>query len=391
MNNIEQEMHIPNYSITAHSDLSMLVMAGQEGIGQTFNTKLTYAQCVEFIDIEDETIPERERLQRNADKLRVNAICEYLIKRNNTFFPGVILVVSQLDLTPLDIDFGSVKLYKAVLQAGTDRLMIDGQGRLSGITKALTVRPDLAEHHLDVKIVVVGTNKIRDSSKFVTQIFADLHLNLKRPNSSQSIWFDSETRLSCLANDIMDTTDQLGLPFAGGVAVNGKLSTGQIFTLANVSDFISIIVASSTSKKAVNSVLSEEDSYELYKVLIAQYIEKLYSVLPFAEIHNSDLGAWKQALNSNILTCAIGLKALAWVGRSIIEDALENGLSELNFAPLERIGELPICDKSNELWLKKGVFNKEIDGKIKIVKSSEKRLAAVICQSIRLLPAAELV
>jgi len=386
----EQQLSIPTYSITADKDLTMLAVQGKEGIGYSYSTKLSYAQCVEFLDIEDETIPERERLQRNADKPRVNSISDYLVNRDNTFFPSVILVASQIELEPLDIVFGEVKLFKAVLKAQTDRLLIDGQGRLSGIRKALKIRPEIAQHHLDVKIVVVNTDSIRKSSKFVTQIFADLHLNLKRPNSSQSIWFDSETHLSRLANDVLETTDKMGLPFANAISVNGKLSKGQIFTLANLSDFIAIMTASSTSKKTVNTVLAEEENYELYKILIAQYINALYLALPFEQIQNLETDSWKFVLNTNILTSAIGFKALAWVGRSIIEDALESDSSELNFCTLKKITDLPISDKSNDLWLKKGIFNKEIDGKIKIVKSSEKRLASVICQSIRLLPAAEL-
>lgn len=390
MNASNQELHIPQYCITAKNDLTMVVMEGIEGIGRTYSTKLTYAQCVEFIDIEDETIPVRERLQRNADMARVKGVEEYLLNRDNTFFPGVILVVSKMDLEPLNIGFGSEKLFQATLKSNADRLMIDGQGRLSGIMRSLKSKPALASYHLDVKIIVVNTATVRESTKFVTQIFADLHLNLKKPNASQSIWFDSESHLSRLSNDVLDTVEKLNIPFANAIAVNGKLTTGQIYTLANVTDFISIITASSSSKKAVNLVLADKENYDLYKVLIAQYIKALYNVIPFEKIQNANITEWKQELNTNILTCAIGLKALAWVGRSIIEDALENELPELNFTPLEKLLDLPLNDKTNDLWFKKEIFHK-IDGKVKIVKASEKRLAAVICQSIRLLPAAELV
>ncbi|QIR16661.1 DNA sulfur modification protein DndB [Shewanella aestuarii] len=391
MEHLEREIHIPKYAITADSDLTMLVVEGKEGIGSTFSTKLSFDECERFIDIEDESIPERERLQRNADKGRVNGIRDYLINRDNTFFPSVILVVSSLELVPVEVGFGEVRVHKATLKANVDRLLIDGQGRLTGIRQALKVRPELASHHLDVKIVVLNTAKIRDSAKFVTQIFADLHLNLKKPNASQSIWFDSETNLNRLTNDVLETTERMGIPFADSVAVNGKLSCGQIFTLANVTDFISIMAASSTSKKSVNAVLNDTDNYDLYRVLVAQYIQAIYHTLPLQEVHDADDAQWKSALNNQILLCAIGLKALAWVGRSIIEDALANDRTQLDFTPLNKLHDLPLSDKANELWLKKGIFNKDVDGKIKIVKGSEKRLAAVLCQSIRLLPAAELV
>jgi DGQHR domain-containing protein len=382
-----EELIIPDYQITADADLTMFVQQGNEGIGLNYSVKLTYQQCADFFELEDRRINTRQRLQRDADKGRVSDIVEYLINRNNTFFPSAILVVTELDMELLHAD---ANLYRAILKANTDRLFIDGQGRLAGIKEAILLRPELANYTLDVKIIVVKTETIRESAKFVTQLFSDLHLGLKKPNSSQSIYFDSESSSSRLACQLLETTSQIGVRFADLVAVNGKLQTGQIYMLANLVDFIAIMTGVS-GKKSLNDLLDDESHYALYMTLITQYIGALFKVLPFEQtLVQCDSNKWKEELKSNVFYTAIGFKALAYIGRSLVEDALHNEMSSLDMTALSGLANLPYTRPDDQLWIDKEIYQ-VIQNKLKIVKSSEKRLAGVVCQKIRLLPCAAIV
>ena len=385
---------IPKYIITAESDLNIIIQEGLEGIGQTFLTQLTYEQCATYFELEDENIPERERLQRDAEKSRINNIHDYLVERDNTVFPSALLVVTGLDKTPLlkngENGYTGTNLYKATIKSHYGRLFIDGQGRVGAIKKAILTRPEIAQYTLNVKIVVVPTMTIRESATLVTQIFCDLHYGLKKPNASQSIYFDSESALSRLAKEVIQRTETHGLKFGNIIAVNGKLSTGKVYTLANLIDFIMIIVGES-NKKTANKMLLNQDCYDMYLNLLCQYVSEIYSVLGIENLLSiSEPTALKKQIDSNIFFCAIGLKSLAYVGRSIIEELLHTQSAILNFAPLKTINSLPVFDKSHDIWIQKEIFQ-VIQGKTRIVKASEKRLALLVCQKIRIIPCSSLI
>lgn len=381
-NNTNNTLSLPNYTITAHDDLEMILLEGIEGIGNTYSTKLTYQQCADFFEVEDERIPERERIQRDAEKPRVNNIITYLTMRSNTVFSSACLIVTELELE--EVFSGNTPVFKAVLPKLADRVFIDGQGRLSAIKQAILQREEIATHHLDVKVVVVPTKTVRESASFVCQIFRDLNL-AKKPNTSQSIYFDSELPSSRLAKDLLNETAKFG--FGSAIAVNGKIKKGQLYTLANFTDFIQIIIGEKNKTK-LNNVLSESSTYELYLKLISIFIEGFYTNLSFNQIQKSE--QWKESQEECVLTCAIGLKALAFVGRSLIENMLINEDSELNIGSLKHIVNLPIHERSNDIWIKKEVYQ-YIDEKLKIVRSSEKRLARILCHQMRVMPCEELV
>ncbi len=383
-------INFTDFKITANEDLAITLMAGIEGIGKTYTTRLTYKDCAEFFDVESSAVPAELRMQREADSSRINAIVEYLTSRDNTFFPSVILVVNKLDIFKSDF-VGTMLIEQAIIPADADRLFIDGQGRLCSIKEVLKIRPELAMHCLDVKVIVVNTPTIRDSAKFVTQMFSDLHLGLKKPNSSQSIFFDSEKPLNRIAKDLVSSAREAGIPFGSAVSTTGKIAKGQLYNLASVADFAAIMIGES-SKSKLNNLLADKASYEVYLSLMTQYISHIYKNAFFLElIQNADtLAEYKEGLNGNVLTCAIGLRALAWTGRSFIEDMLANESKSPNFALLEKLSSLPIQDKKSEIWIKKEIYQ-HIGGNLKIIKGSEKRLASVICHHIRLLPCGGLV
>ena len=380
-----ETINLPVSTITANKDLPLVLLKGTEGVGETYVTKISYEQCVEFFDIEDNLIPEREKLQREANAPRVKGIYEYLINRDDSIFPSACLVVSELDQESIGIEMGGVEIIKGLIPSHADRLFIDGQGRLSGIKMALKVKPELKDLHLDIKVIVVKTNTIRESSQKVRQVFSDFHMRLSKPNKSQNIFFDAATASSRFIKELLNITDKRGVEFGKAIALDGKIKHGQLYTLANVKDFIAIMVGEKNINK-LNKTLDCEDNFNLYLALISDYIIGLYSELPLARIQGIESKTeWKCSLDDCVVTCAIGLKALAYLGRSLIEDALAKEMSELNMAALEAFPRMPIQNKEAALWVDNEIY-KISEGKTTIVRASEKKLARIFCNKARVLP-----
>lgn len=372
---------LPSYTITAKEDLELILLKGTEGFGETLLTKLTYQQCADFFEIEDNKIPERDKLQREADAPRVKGIYNYLMKRDDSIFPSACLIITELNQELLLS--GGVDVIKGVLPKNADRLFIDGQGRISAIKLLLKSKPELASRHLDVKVIVCNTKTIKDSEEKVKQIFSDFHL-LKKPNSSQNIYFDGATSSSRFVKELLTITDKLGVSFNEAIAVNGKIKHGQLYNLANMKDFIGIM-AGEKSTSRLNTLLDDDNNFNMYLALISDFIVGMYNEFPLKVIQKTDSKTdWKIALDSCVLTCAIGLKALAYVGRSLIEDALENDLSEINVSSLSAINKMPIHERDNKLWLDNDIYQ-IIEGKLTIARASEKRLARLMCNKARII------
>lgn len=384
VSNDKETLNLPTYAIYGKHDLSLFVQVGQEGIGQTYLTKLKYGSVAnaDLFEIEDQLIPERERLQRDAEKPRIKKIENYLINRENTVFPSACLIVTELKLEPL-VE-GCNEIMRATIPHTADRLFIDGQHRVGGISSSVEIKPELANYHLDVKIIVVPTKTIRESAAFVTQIFSDYHMSQKSPNTSQNIYFDNEGYSSLFAKELLEMCNKLDINFDKAVAVNGKVKHGQLYTFAIMLDFVSIMIGENNKEK-LNELLADEATYNLYLMLITDFLGGLYKHLPFNKIQSMENRAeWKAATNGCVLTCAIGLKALAYFGRSLIEDALEKEVSELDLSTISKLSELPLEEKSSKVWIDSEIYQ-VIDEKLKIVRASEKRLGRLMCNKARVL------
>lgn len=372
-------------TMTAKEDLKVTVLMGQEGIGPTYAGKLTYGQCSTFLYTESNEISEENKNQRPLDIRRAKLIAKYLLERENTLFPAIIIVVTHLELVELLPESNGVTVMQAVIPASAERLIIDGQHRQGSLPFATEIKPELKSRHLDIKIVVVDTDTICESETFVRQIFCDVNSECKKTNKSQGIHFNSESSLDLFTKEVLVIADKLGASSNKGFSKDGKIKQGQLYNLAGLSKFISIMIGI-PSKVDINKFLDDNANYELYLITIAKFIAGIYEQLPFLlEIQSIQGKAqWSAAAKGNVITCAIGLHALAYVGRSLIEDALERE-EPLNLTTLSNIMTLPLSDNRDALWLDKQIYN-EIAGKITIIKSSEKRLANIFCHKMRLIP-----
>lgn len=388
MSTTSDSVYLEQHKITANREVTLLCISGNEGIGFTHLGKMSFQQYCDLTSIENSELDEKQRLQRVVQQSRAKGVTDYLIERDNTIFPEAVLVVgSEAKITPIEgvingADTNGTQLSLVTIPSHSDRFLVDGQGRRLGIENALNINEHLANLHIDIKIVQVGTEMIYDSANFVRQIFADFHLHLRKPTKSQSIYFDSECPLYVFSTELMFIVDKLGKPFSKSVAVEGRLKEGQFLNIATLADFVCAFLGDTPTQ--VKKLLSDSTKYDYYLLEVSRYIECLYKYLPYEALMFSGIETWKRAIEDNLSCCVIGLKALAMLGNSLYVDAKLAGFDEFDEKPLEKLAEIPFGDKEHSLWLKNQIYQR-IDGKVKIVKSSERRLARLLCNQLRVI------
>lgn len=383
-----ENCNLENKKITATETVRLLCITGTEGIGTTHLCKVNFSQYCSLTSIEDAELDEKQRMQRLVQKSRAKGVTDYLVERDNTVFPEAVLVVgseaviTQVNCAVEGFDKNGAHLSIVEIPAGCDRFIVDGQGRRLGIEDALAIKEMLASNHLDLKIVQVETECIYDSASFVRQIFADFHLHLKKPSKSQSIYFDGKCPLYVFSTELMTIVDRMGTPLSQAVAVEGRLKQGQYMNMATLADFVCAFIGDTPAR--VKKLLADSEKYNYYLLEVARFIECLYVHLPYESLLSADKENWKNAIDTNLSCCVIGLKALGMIGNSLHVDALLSGREDFDPTPLAKLEELPFGDREDPIWLNSQIYQR-IDGKIKIVKGSERRLARLLCTQMRII------
>lgn len=385
---MNKQLTLNRAPITSDEDLSILVFSGQEGIGETHLGKLTYEQYCSITAIEDSQIEEKERLQRLVQNARAKGITDYALEREDSIFPEVVVVLgSDAILTPVTYPSegkvaNGIALNQLTISKYTDRFIVDGQGRRLGIERALLVKEQLKHHHIDVKFWIAPTPLIYDSANKVRQIFADFHLKLRKPSLSQSIYFDKADPLNVFAWEVMQITTKRGVPLRDAIAIEGRLAHGQFLNMATLVDFCCCYIGDSPAK--VRQALSDKDVYDHYLLEISDYWLELYRHLRYESLISGPKSFWVNQISNNLFCCVIGLKALALLGNSISTDAKAQGHSNVDFSSISKLVELPMLDKSHQLWTKNQIYQ-TIENKHVIVKGSERRLARLLCTELRVI------
>lgn len=374
---------------TAEQSVKLLCISGKEGIGTTHLCKVSYGQYCAITSVEDTELDEKDRMQRIVQQSRAKGVTDYLSERDNTVFPEAVLVVgSEAVITSVigpDSDAEENGSYLSIIEIPSfaDRFLVDGQGRRVGIEEALRLKEQLVSHHLDLKIVQVQTESVYESASYVRQIFADFHLHMKKPSKSQSIYFDNECPLYVFTTELMSIVDRMGTPLSKAVAVEGRLGHGQFMNMATLSDFVCAFVGDSPAR--VKKLFEDSDKYDYYLLEIARFIEALYGHLPYKSLLTATKEVWRSTVDGNLACCVIGLKALGMLGNSLHVDAKLSGKDEFDCKPLEKLREIPFSDREHPLWLNHQIYQR-VDGKTKIVKGSERRLARLLCIELRVIP-----
>ncbi|MCE2571668.1 DNA sulfur modification protein DndB [Motilimonas eburnea] len=384
---IDAQIELKQQKITVEHDLAFVGMTGNEGIGATVATRLTYAQFVATFPCEDETKQVKDRYQRNAENSRVKGIYRYLVERRNTVFPSVTVVVCDLATIAKRFVYtnSGIEIVEFNLPATSDRILIDGQGRVSGIALALAECPELADYHIDVKVIPVPTATLYESRTFIRQIFSDFHAG-KKPNSSQTIFFDSATGLSRLTNELADLIEATPC-FANFIARDGKPTVGQIFTLAQLTNFVRLALGGKT-KAVLDRELADVSVYDLYLGALLQFFDALATSLPWASITSQqDNKEWLAAKANSLFCYAITFYAFGHVIHCMLAE-VEAGKRQcvdglIDFSELSQLDNLALDDFADEIWQDLDVTH-TIEGALKVVRGSEKRLARYLCNELRI-------
>lgn len=347
-----------------NKDLSCHVVSGQDGVGRTLTATLTYEQFVEFFNIADISIDEHAKLQRDPTRSRVKNIREYLVERQNTYFPGINAVVTQVEVEYLDvISLNDVsRIGVMTLKAGVERMLFDGQGRRLGIEEALALKGSLKGRTVTITFLETQTDTLEQGRDMIRQLFSDIHKSVVKPNSSINLFFDSSQRSSTFVMAAYEKLKAGTSGFHNYISLDGNQK--RIWTLAQFKTFLRKFTGMTDND--MNNLLEDDELVTVWLKYIDVLCTQLSALAVFSSLDDSQM--MSDAKYDNLLCCAIGIEALGVVGRVIIDNAIR--LSEKpDFASLSKLSTLDLS-KENDAWVDQ-VISKER----KMIKGSASKFA----------------
>lgn len=370
--------------------LSLLLEKTKEGIERrgvtTFEATITFKELVAHFPIEANAgiMPEAMKRQRDVDAARVNGIKKYWTSSEGPVFPGMIMFASTIEEV-LTHKVAGKTLIEAILPADACRFIADGQGRTSFI-KWLLETGESAEYEdfsISFKLVVTHTATLADekAATIIRQLFSDLHCHLKKPSKSVSKFFDSSTPFARLQNDVLDC-DVGGVPLRSRIALHGKIRRGTVWTYEQLCQMLSKFLGSAPAQ--LNKDLSDESVYAAALELCNQFFCRIGAILPMADLDSDD---YLVRHEQSMFTKAIFCSALGYVGRSIVDEMLLD--NTVTWDVLTAPASMPLLSKDDKFWQTNKITMSD-DGRVKIIKGTDKRIASLICRELRIYPCQEL-
>lgn len=364
--------------------LPLILFKGSDGLSQsteaieTYETSITFGEFADYFSAElnsdEDGIEETTKIQRDITKVRTDSILKYLKTRTDYSFPGIILVVSELGETkPLAIQ-SSRTLVSTSIPATSQRAILDGQGRHSAICRyqtELLENGDLALYNalrsstLSAKLVVCNSAIHEPSTRSILrQVFSDLHLKLRKPNTSLNLYFDSKNAFNRLIDTIAQkvTVNSEG-DFSRAIARNGALKNGKLWKYTDLA--ILIERSMGLSKARFADLLEREDDIQKYGTKISMILAEVMSHLP-------SIAPTKLEHDSSLYTKTLFVSGLGYCIRSSIECG---DISRFSF-----LSTLPLSDKTDPLWQESGIMMHNAAGNLTIVRGSDKRIGLMLCE-----------
>jgi len=390
-----------NNVMTAPSgkDLQLTLFCATEGLSnaheniEVFEGLITVGEICDSIQLENDSdyLCEQQKMQRDIAASRVNGIVNYLEEREDTVFPGITVFVSKLDITQ-EVTVGTRQMVIANIAQDYDRLCSDGQGRTSSflILKDKLVKSGddnaldkLLSMTLNMKLIVTNTATIADVKSVVRQYFADLHLNLKRPSTSLSLYFDQSDPCSRLTRQLLEEIVVKKHVLIDLMALNGKIKDNQIWTLVQFKDFITTLTGK--TPKELSRSLTDADVFNQWLGILKKVILNIFDALPIETLMSSTDVSYNKSHKLAIFTKALFAKGLGYLGQSILDEAMNNG--ELNLDVIKELSALPLLDMNDIHWASCGVVD-ETSGKI--IPKTDKKIGALLCRKLQVYPCAAL-
>ncbi|MDD1829243.1 DGQHR domain-containing protein, partial [Photobacterium sp. ZSDE20] len=313
------------------SKLVMLAFKGEEGIKNTYTCKVKYKDFVNYFQVADTNIAEIKKMQRDTTAAGYKSIAKYLTNRSNTFFPQVIIITNGLKVIS---KIGS-NIYKVALEKNSSLHIIDGQGRRLGIEAALSFLPQLAERHIDLKIIVSDKAVLEDDSAKIKQCFTDLHRSVVKPNASTRIFFDNETPIHQFATFCCSQVRVIGQPLH---AIFSLLGDSKPYKLDMLLKMIKILLANYPG--SIASCLAQPTIKEEVQADLSALFSGLSTNQAFQVLLTDD---WRKEKES-IARTALFLEALALLANDIKNSPALRSIKDINFAGVD-------FNRENKCWL----------------------------------------
>lgn len=373
----------------AQTTLQLVLFKTKEGIERrgvtTYEGVLTFAELAAHFEVEAnaDILPEAQKRQRDVDSSRVNGLKRYWETSDGTVFPSITIFVSDLQVTR-EIQVGSRTLVEAELAADADRFLCDGQGRTTLIKHLMATAPEAGTHTIACKLIVTHSENlsVEPASVIIKQCFSDYHAKVKVPSKSLSKHFDSSTPVARLLNELLEIrlgTDQTLL--RDRIGLHGKIRLGTWCTFEQFSQLILRLLGSAQS--VLNKQLADQQVYDQSFALCEGFLTRLGELLPFTELDTEQYLARHEQL---MWTKAIFVSALGYVGKSLVEEMVSDGqFSWERFKPLQ----MPISNKDDKYWANYKVTLHD-GNRVNIIKGTDRRIGALICRELRVLPCEEL-
>lgn len=373
----------------AQTTLPLVLFKTKEGIERrgvtTYEGVLTFAELAAHFEVEAnaDILPEAQKRQRDVDSSRINGLKRYWDTSEGTVFPSITIFVSDLQVTR-EIQVGSRTLVEAELAADADRFLCDGQGRTTLIKHLMSTAPEAGTHTIACKLIVTHSEdlSVEPASVIIKQCFSDYHAKVKVPSKSLSKHFDSSTPVARLFNELLEIrvgTDQTLL--RDRIGLHGKIRFGTWCTFEQFSQMITRLLGSAQS--VLNKQLADQQVYDQSFALCEGFLTRLGELLPFTELDTEQYLARHEQL---MWTKAIFVSALGYVGKSLVEEMVADGqFSWERFKTLQ----MPIASKDDKYWASHKVTLHDGD-RVTIIKGTDRRIGALICRELRVLPCEEL-
>ncbi|MEI8659316.1 DGQHR domain-containing protein [Vibrio sp. Hal054] len=395
-----QPIHAPN-----EKSLPLTLFVGNEGIVKTgarvFEGVLTGRELAEYFDIEKPSslYPDYMKRQRDLEKTRATKLIKYFEDREDTILPSLIIFVSHLTHEE-EIMVGNRKMVVAELPHDADRLIGDGQNRRNLYAHIINQQPWRAEETVNVKFVCVDDVSLEAHGTLAKQTFSDLHFNLAKPTTSLNLYFDSSQPYRKMLDRFLNIETH-GTTVRSFISTTGKAKPESILMLNQLLDFIGTALGKTAA--TINKLLKKQPDLE--HELFERYgpvVESFFNLCPMEHIA-------KVNKDDAMFTKFIFAKAVAWVAKSIVEQAVDEALMDaedqgiefnaknvlIDFSKIEALNKLPLYDMTDKVWLDAGAVTKVVDDekgtvKFKMVRGSEKILARTLCRRIRVQPSKDI-
>ncbi|MBE1299790.1 MAG: DGQHR domain-containing protein [Alteromonadaceae bacterium] len=340
---------------------------GNDGVANTFNCTLTYDDFSQLATLSDATILEEQKLQRDTTQSRIKGIANYLAHNTLTIFNQAMLVVSRQasfkkigQMPTSGTCFGEITIPPAA-----ERLYIDGQGRLGGITEALKHNPSLGTRTIDTKIIILDTDTLEEDKAKIKQIFHDINKLSTRVNTSIGIYFDSSSHASSFPVSLFEKAREEGLALAKHITVEGNST--KLYKLDQFKRFCNRLTSLGDSK--INKMFDDKALLEMYSTLGIEAIRALSTLSLFEPTYTKADAA--KIKNKNVLACAIGIEAVGYVAQQICINALLKQ-QKPDLSVLSRLDSVDFS-RENPVWL-----DQVVDKNGLMIKGSSRKMAVIL-------------